>query len=54
MIQDLNYFKTKDFYAALQLFFKGLNIPVNYIAEEPVPPQRKGRKRPQNQYFFEP
>ncbi len=35
----IDYFKTEDFHSALQLFFQGLNIPVNYIAEEPVRPQ---------------
>ncbi|MCD6532538.1 MAG: Eco57I restriction-modification methylase domain-containing protein [Deltaproteobacteria bacterium] len=36
---ELKYFKTDDFHAALRLFFKSLNIPVNYIAEESVRPQ---------------
>ena len=35
----LGYFKTEDFHTALQTFFKNLNIPVNYIAEEPARPQ---------------
>ena len=35
----LDYFNTADFYSALQTFFKSLNIPVNYLAEEPVRPQ---------------
>ena len=30
---------TEDFHAALRTFFKKLNIPVNYIAEEPARPQ---------------
>ncbi len=33
------YFKTEDFHSALRKFFKNLNIPVNYIAEEPARPQ---------------
>ncbi|EFK07329.1 conserved hypothetical protein [delta proteobacterium NaphS2] len=36
MKNDLRYFKIKDFHGALQAFFKDLNIPINYIAEEPV------------------
>ena len=36
---DLSYFKTKDLYNALQIFFKDLNIPVNYLAEESIRPQ---------------
>ena len=36
MKNDLRYFKTRDFHGALQAFFKDLNIPINYIAEEPV------------------
>ena len=35
----LDYFKTKDFHAALQVFFKNLNIPVNYITDEPARPR---------------
>jgi hypothetical protein len=35
----LEYFKTEDFHAALRIFFKKLNIPVNYIAEESARPQ---------------
>jgi len=38
-MKDLKYFKTKDFHGALRHFFKSLNIPVNYIAEEPARPQ---------------
>lgn len=38
-MKDLNCFKTKDFHSALREFFKSLNIPVNYIAEEPARPQ---------------
>jgi hypothetical protein len=34
MKTDLKYFKSTDFHTALQTFFKDLNIPVNYIAEE--------------------
>jgi len=36
---NLQIFKTDSFYNALQSFFKALNIPVNYVAEEPVNPQ---------------
>jgi hypothetical protein len=39
MKQGLKYFKTEDFHTALRTFFKDLNIPVNYIAEEPARPQ---------------
>ncbi|MEA2039947.1 MAG: hypothetical protein U9N82_08980, partial [Thermodesulfobacteriota bacterium] len=39
MKPELTYFKTEDFHTALQTFFKNLNIPVNYIAEEPARPQ---------------
>ncbi len=39
MKSELIYFKTQDFHNALRVFFKNLNIPVNYIAEEPVRPQ---------------
>jgi hypothetical protein len=35
----LDYFKTEDFHTSLRIFFKNLNIPVNYIAEEPARPQ---------------
>ena len=35
----LGYFKTEDFHSALRTFFKNLNVPVNYIAEEPARPQ---------------
>jgi hypothetical protein len=35
----LDYFKTQDFHSALRTFFNNLNIPVNYIAEEPARPQ---------------
>lgn len=38
MKPELKYFKTDDFHAALRTFFKSLNIPVNYIAEESVRP----------------
>jgi hypothetical protein len=38
-MKDLKYFKTKDFYSALRDFFKSLNVPVNYIAEEPARPK---------------
>jgi hypothetical protein len=36
---NLQIFKTEPFYNALQSFFKSLNIPVNYVTEEPVSPQ---------------
>jgi hypothetical protein len=36
---NLQIFKTDSFYNALQSFFEALNIPVNYVAEEPVNPQ---------------
>lgn len=39
MKPDLSYFKTEDFHTALQLFFQNLNIPVNYLSEEPVRPR---------------
>lgn len=39
MKPDLSYFKTDDFHTALQLFFQNLNIPVNYLSEEPVRPR---------------
>jgi adenine-specific DNA-methyltransferase len=32
----LDYFKTEDFHAALRIFFLNLNIPVNYLADEPT------------------
>jgi adenine-specific DNA-methyltransferase len=35
----LDYFKTKNFHSALRIFFKNLNIPVNYITEEPAKPR---------------
>ena len=35
----LGYFKTEDFHSALRIFFKNLNVPVNYIADEPARPQ---------------
>ena len=38
-MKDLKYFKTKDFHSALRDFFKDLNVPVNYIAEEPARPR---------------
>ncbi len=39
MKPNLSYFKTEDFYTALQLFFQNLNIPINYLSEEPVRPR---------------
>ncbi len=36
---DLNIFLQLDFLSALKEFFKGLKVPVNYIADEPVAPQ---------------
>ena len=36
---NFTHFKSQDFYKALQSFFKDLNIPVNYVTEEPVSPQ---------------
>lgn len=39
MKPDLKYFKTEDFHTALQIFFENLNIPVNYLSEEPVHPR---------------
>jgi len=38
-LSGLGYFKTEDFHSALRTFFKNLNVPVNYIAEEPARPQ---------------
>lgn len=32
----LDYFKTTNFHTALQRFFKNLNIPINYLADEPT------------------
>ena len=39
MKQELQYFKTEDFHSDLRTFFKSLNVPLNYIAEEPTRPQ---------------
>ena len=36
---NLQVFKTEPFYYALQSFFEELNIPVNYVAEEPAAPR---------------
>ena len=36
---ELNLFKTEDFHSALRTFFSVLNVPVNYLAEEPARPQ---------------
>ncbi len=39
MKTTIKNFKTKDFHTALQDFFSKLNIPVNYLAEEPAKPK---------------
>ena len=38
MKTTIKNFKTEDFHTALQGFFSKLNIPVNYLAEEPAKP----------------
>jgi len=49
----IDYFNTADFHSALQTFFKNLNIPVNYLAEEPVRPQEilSDTYKPENPAF---
>lgn len=37
-MQSLEYFNTQPFIIALKAFFKELNIPINYIADEPAEP----------------
>ncbi|MCP4353749.1 MAG: N-6 DNA methylase [Desulfobacterales bacterium] len=36
---ELTYFNSKNFFASLKRFFEHLNIPVNYITQEPAPPE---------------
>jgi len=38
-MQSLEYFNTQSFINALKAFFKELNIPINYIADEPASPE---------------
>jgi hypothetical protein len=38
-MQSLEYFSTQPFIIALKAFFKELNIPINYIADEPAAPE---------------